>query len=127
MANDRGSSFKEKLSRGEEELKALLDIAKSDHTPELKECILQAKKSIEMLLYQYVSRGCTENGRVYDAFPKLVNQYDPDSMKNLDLKIKVLSEIVKQGPECDYTNIDGFDDILENKYPPGMKEITFDR
>lgn len=98
-----------------EELKYMQSI--DPNTPGLKKLIRTTKKSIEQGLYDFVSNGCEEYGECRGAFPELRAYYNERSYKLLDEKIRVLSEIAKQGPDCDYTNIDGFNDILEDKVP----------
>ena len=109
-----------------EEIDMLEEIPESERSEDWKRCITQAKKSLESALYRFVVNGCETERTVKGAFPELETQYDPESYSLLDEKIKVLSAIAEMGPESDYKNVPGFDDILEEKTPRGEKEIVFD-
>ena len=92
--------------------------------PDSEEARNETLKSIENVLYQYVINGC-EQSFTKGAFPELQEQYDPESYDMLEEKIRVLAEIAQAGSDCDYKNIEGFSDILENKQPEGIQTIAY--
>ena len=124
MGRTLSSDFTEQYFQLVKELKMLEGIGKKDKG--LADAVRETKKSIERLLFLYVSNGCRTEGGFAGCFPELVNQYDPDSYDLLDEKIKVLKEIAKEGPDCDVTKVPGFEGILEKKAPKKVKLVTFD-
>ncbi len=127
MRMETGDSFFSKfIAQLEKEIETLEKVFANTNSKDAEECLIESKKQLEMLLYRYVVNGCTESGQVLGAFPELETQYDTESYELLDKKIAVLSEIARLGVECNYLKIDGFNDILENKPPFGVKIIVSD-
>ena len=109
----------------ETKLREIDALQKAGNSPGLRKAILSAKKSAERALYRFVANGCEEIGEAKGFFPELTSQYNEESYDLLDKKIRVLLEITKAGPGVDYTKIDGFYDILENRRP-GIEVKSFD-
>lgn len=113
------------IEQCEREVNLLSNLSDDEKSDGWEDALLEAKKSLEQSLFDYVINGCSDTSFIRGAFPELSACYDEESYELLDEKIRVLREIASSGPDCDYLSIDGFDDILEGK-APGVETMAFD-